>query len=61
MERFSIVGSREGVGIMQGKIVSLFQNLRLVAAKVKVKVKVTQSCPALCNPMFYTVHGILQA
>ena len=22
--------------------------------------KVTQSCPTLCNPMHYTVHGILQ-
>ena len=27
----------------------------------KVKVKVAQSCPTLCNPMGYTVHGILQA
>ena len=27
----------------------------------KVKVKVAQSCPTLCNPMDYTVHGILQA
>ena len=26
-----------------------------------VKVKVTQSCPTLCDPMNYTVHGILQA
>ena len=25
------------------------------------KVKVTQLCPTLCNPMDYTVHGILQA
>ena len=25
------------------------------------KVKVAQSCLALCNPMVYTVHGILQA
>ena len=25
------------------------------------KVKVTQSCPTLCNPKDYTVHGILQA
>ena len=25
------------------------------------EVKVTQSCPALCNPMDYTVHEILQA
>ena len=24
-------------------------------------VKVTQSCPTLCDPMGYTVHGILQA
>ena len=27
----------------------------------KVKVKVSQLCPTLCNPMDYTVHGILQA
>ena len=25
------------------------------------KVKVTQSCLTLCDPMDYTVHGILQA
>ena len=27
----------------------------------KVKVKAAQSCPTLCDPMDYTVHGILQA
>ena len=27
----------------------------------KVKVKVTQSCPTLCDSMDYRVHGILQA
>ena len=26
-----------------------------------VKVKVSQSCPALCDTMDYTIHGILQA
>ena len=26
----------------------------------EVKVKVTQSCPTLCEPMGYIVHGILQ-
>ena len=26
-----------------------------------VKVKVTQSCPTLCDPMDYTVHRILQS
>ena len=28
---------------------------------LKVKVKVTQLCPTLCDPMDYTVHEILQA
>ena len=27
----------------------------------KLKVKVAQSCPTLCDPTDYTVHGILQA
>ena len=27
----------------------------------KKSVKVIQSCPTLCDPMVYTVHGILQA
>ena len=27
---------------------------------MKVK-KVSQSCPTLCNPMDYIIHGILQA
>ena len=27
---------------------------------VGLKVKITQLCPTLCNPMDYTVHGILQ-
>ena len=34
--------------IMQGTMVSL-------------KVKVIQSCPTLCDPIDYIVHGILQA
>ena len=28
---------------------------------LKVKVQVTQSCPTFCDPMDYTVCGILQA
>ena len=28
---------------------------------MKVKVKVAQLCPTLCDPMDYIVHGILQA
>ena len=27
----------------------------------KVKVKIARLCPTLCDPMGYTVHGILQA
>ena len=30
-------------------------------SSLKVKRKVTQLCPTLCDPMAYTVHGILQA
>ena len=30
-------------------------------AIMKVKVRVTQSCLTLCDPVDYTVHGILQA
>ena len=30
-------------------------------SEVKVKVKVAQWCLTLCDPMDYTVHGILQA
>ena len=30
-------------------------------SKLGVKVKVTQLCPTLCDPMDYIVHGILQA
>ena len=28
---------------------------------LNIKVKMAQSCPTLCDPMNYTVHGILQA
>ena len=31
-----------------------------MAERKKVKVKVTQSCPTLCDPMDYTLRGILQ-
>ena len=34
----------------------------MIMIRVKdCEVKVAQSCPTLCNPMDYTVHGILQA
>ena len=28
---------------------------------MRVKAKVAQSCPTLCDPMDFTVHGILQS
>jgi len=31
------------------------------ALPTKMKVKVTQPCPTLCDPINYTVHGMLQA
>ena len=35
----------------------LFKHANIICEKVQV----TQSCLTLCNPMDYTVHGILQA
>ena len=35
------------------------ENPAVATGLEKVKVKVAQSCP--CDPMDYTVHGILQA
>ena len=32
-----------------------------IITTLQLLVKVAQSCPAVCNPMDYTVHGILQA
>ena len=37
------------------------QGLNLYPLQWKVKVKVAQSCPTLCNPMDWAVHGMLQA
>ena len=34
---------------------------RIAKRAKKVKLKVVQSCPTLCDPMVYSVHGILQA
>ena len=38
-----------------------FRLIKARSFRFKVKVKVAQSCPTLCNPMDYTVHGIIQA
>ena len=35
--------------------------LKIDKYKKRKKVKVTQSCPTLCDSMDFTVHGILQA
>ena len=32
-----------------------------ISRLLHMKLKVTQSCPALCDPINHTVHGILQA
>ena len=43
--------------------ISIVNNVFQCSKNLKrvVKVKVTQSCPTLCDPVDYTVHGILQA
>ena len=34
-------------------------NVYIFLVQYELKVKVAQSCPALCDPMDYIVHGIL--
>ena len=49
------------ISILKNRGITLLTNVRIVKAMVfPVKVKVIQSCLTLCNPMDYTVHGILQ-
>ena len=44
------------------KVYSKFlNNERKHLLVINMKVKVAQSCLALCDPMDYIVHGILQA
>ena len=53
LETSCTVGS--GVHFTNFSLTSLFPT------PCQLKVKVAQSCPVLCDPMDYTVHGILQA
>jgi len=39
---------------------SNYHKFAFISHANKVKVKVAQSCPTLCDPMDYTVHGIFQ-
>ena len=43
------------------KVDSLREKNKPTSKHIAVKVKVTQSYPTLCDPVDYTVHGILQA
>ena len=42
-------------------LIDLTENFIDAIKDFKVKVKVTQSCPTPCDPVDYTVYGILQA
>ena len=41
----------------KNKLINVWKKASL---SMKVKVKPSHSCPTLCDPMDYTVHGILQ-
>ena len=58
MERNRMLALRAEVFIRISMIARLASS---PTESVKVKAKFTQSCPTLCDPMYYTVHGILQA
>ena len=44
-------------GVAQGR--TRLKRLSSSSSMVKVTVKVAQLCPTLCDPMDYTVHGIV--
>ena len=43
------------------KVVDKMRHENMSRRHLGREVKVTQSCPTLCDPMDYTVHEILQA
>ena len=43
------------------KIFQIQSKVRRILQSASTCVKAAQSCPTLCNPINYTVHGILQA
>ena len=58
LDRQLLLGCRE---IMRNFMNLLEIDKTLEFEDMKVKVKVTQSCPTLCDPNDYTIRGILQA
>ena len=52
--------NRLAIPKMQG-IFNICKSISVAHHIKKVKVKVAQSRPTLCDPMDYTVHGTLQA
>ena len=54
-------GGRRGLPILNRVAYALHSAQLTEPAPGKVKLKVSQSCLTLCDPMDYTIHGILQA
>ena len=58
------VSHHQKLNILRNEVLSALCKIYLPWGKLhalKVKVKVTQSCLTLCDPMDHIVHGILQA
>ena len=61
-KQFIIQSQGEILALYLSALLSLLSNQSKHSITVLIlKVKVTQSCPTLCDPMDYTVHGILHA
>ena len=57
--QISCTQSQRGPGVRDGVKSPVSQHM--IHARKWKKVRVVQSCPTLCGPMDYIVHGILQA
>ena len=42
-------------------MIFLYSWQMLITFDILSEVKVTQSCPTICDPMYYAAHGIFQA
>ena len=58
---FSCQAGRHKYSLAFLSITVLFNRPSTLSQTVKVKLKVAQLCPTLCDPMINTVYGILQA
>ena len=55
-----LLGMKTGANVLENSL-AVPQNIKHRVTMKEVEVKIAQLCQTLCDPMDYTIHGILQA